>query len=216
MKKLSIFLIPLLVVSMVFAQSETGDWKTRARVGILGNLNTYLAFMDDNDNSGILSPGIGGFMDLQIGKFFALNLSMAYDQVKIDYPTVLTNNIMSLGLNGKIYPLPTLNFKPHLKLGFSVMSFSQENGYFNDSKISSFLTMGLGAEIPINKRLDIIAAVDHHITQDDIDHLPNVEQFLDDEFVSVSLGISYRLGVVKEKEEAPEPIKIEKPEVEEE
>src|SRR6056297_1159623 len=156
MKKLSIFLIPLLMVSMLFAQSETIDWKMKTRVGIQGNINTYLAFIDDNDNGGILSPGLGGFLDYQMNKFFALNLSLAYDQVKIDYPSVLTNNILSVGLNGKIYPVPALNFKPHLKLGFSVMNFSQENGYFADSKTSSFITLGLGAELPINKRLDVI------------------------------------------------------------
>ena len=181
------------------------------QIGLQGNVNYYFAFMDDNDNSGIFSPGVEGFFDMKLNEKLALNISAGYNQIKIDYPTVLTNNLLNLNLRAKYFLFKTEKFSPFVSVGAGVFSFSQDNGTFDGNHTTTQLMGGAGVEIPISNKFNLIPSLSYNITQDDLDHLPNFQYWLDDEYMTVSIGISYKLGGTKEEPVLPEPIKVEKP-----
>lgn len=208
MKKLIFVLTPIFIFNLLFADSTD---EAKMQIGLQGNMNYYFAFMDDNDYDGIFSPGIDAFFDMKLGKKFAVNISAGYNQIKIDYPTELTNNMLCATIKGKYFLFKSKKLSPFIDLGIGAFSFSQDNGYFDDSKTSTRLIGGVGAEIPISNKFNLIPAIDYSITQDDIDHLPNNDDFLDDEYMTVSLGFSYKFGGPKEEAVVPEPVEIEKP-----
>jgi len=211
MKKLIMLIMTVLLANSLFATEQSDDYKMQ--IGINANVNNYLAFLDDNDFKGIISPGVEAFFDYKLFNNFALNFGLGYNQIKIDYDPILTNSLLNATVRGKLFFIRTKRFSPFLNLGMGFFSYSQENGYFTDSKTSTLLTGGLGVEIPINDKMNLITSINHNIAQDDLDHLPNNDSFLDDEFITVSFGVSFKFGKTKKEEVVPEPIIIEKVEV---
>lgn len=204
-------IMTVLLANSLFATEQSDDYKMQ--IGINANVNNYLAFLDDNDFKGIISPGVEAFFDYKLFNNFALNFGLGYNQIKIDYDPILTNSLLNATVRGKLFFIRTKRFSPFLNLGMGFFSYSQENGYFTDSKTSTLLTGGLGVEIPINDKMNLITSINHNIAQDDLDHLPNNDSFLDDEFITVSFGVSFKFGKTKKEEVVPEPIIIEKVEV---
>lgn len=216
MRKLCILLIPLLLLNIIFAEMhETMSWKERSQLGLKVNGNYYLASLDDKDAEGLLSPGFGGFFDYKLSNYFALNLGLEYNQVNMEYPTYqLDNSIITATLKGKFFMYRSKSFNPYIDLGFGLFSFTQENGYTADRLNSLMAIGGLGAEIALSNRINIIPAVNITTTiNEDFDALPNEDHLIDDQYLSPSLGISFKLGgPEKEKPEPEVEEEVEKPE----
>ncbi|MCF7886505.1 MAG: outer membrane beta-barrel protein [Candidatus Marinimicrobia bacterium] len=222
MKKLSALLILLLLVSSVLAgmpgeQTGNVNWKDKTQLGLKVNGNYYLAFMDDEDADGLMSPGFGGFLDYRLTKNLSLNFGLEYNQINLDYPTYqLDNSIINATVKGKFFILRSKSFSPFVDLGLGVFSFTQEKGYFTDRQTSPIATGGLGAEIALSDKINLIPGIAITTTiNEDIDALPNKDHFLDDQYITASLGISFKLGG-KAKKPTPEPEEVkeevEKPE----
>lgn len=212
MKKLTMLLLSLLIVTF-FQPASAGEQtmgQAKMQIGLQGNANYYLATLDDNDYDGLFSPGLGGFIDYRLTKNFALNLSLEYNQVNIDYPAKLTNTLMLAALKGKFFLVRSKSISPFLNLGAGLFSFQQDNGYFTDNRMASLVTGGIGAEIPLSKKINLIPMVNVNSTiNEDLDLPPNSDDLIDDQYLHLNLGISFKLGGPKPKKPAPEPVEEE-------
>ena len=232
MKKLSILLIPVLIVSILFAQpqeSEEMTWKQKTQLGLRVNGNYYLASLDENDYDGLISPGIGGYIDYRLAKHFSIGVGLEYNQLNIDYPQVLENNLIYAYAKGKLFLMRSNKFSPFLDGAVGRLTFTQENNpqAFSGNQAGNLLTGGLGAEISLSERIILTPLVEINTTipdNVDFDLPPNKDHTLDDQYINFSMGISFKLGgpkkpepkeEVEEEVEKPEEI-AEEPEVEEE
>lgn len=194
MRKITLLILCLIIVS--YSAQADMSWKASTKIGLKGNANYYLSFLDDEDAEGQFSPGFGGFIEYQLTNYFALNLSAGYDQVNMTYSNAgdINNHLINGILRGKIFLLGTNSISPFLNLGIGAFSHTQSNG-FSGTKYAGLGLAGLGVEIPLSNRINLVSEINAVSTiRNDLDAPPNKTDLIDDQFVNASLGISIQLG----------------------
>jgi hypothetical protein len=181
------------------------DWCPKIKHGFY--LQTNYLFTDD----GKPGHGFGQFFDYRISKRFYLSFLLGYTElykeILVYDPTVtyrhldLQTNIYMCGLYTKYFLLSDANINPYLNIGASAIAFNQDNGLdqtFNEG----ILTAGLGLEIPLNKKFNLIVSSNYNISHtEDFDREPGMDSFLD-----LSLGFSFNFSCPKPKVVCPQPI----------
>ncbi|MCF7886074.1 MAG: tol-pal system protein YbgF [Candidatus Marinimicrobia bacterium] len=214
MRKMNILLIIVFVTfsTQIFSnEAGYGSWQQRTQLGIQASGNSYLSLSDDQNLTGDIGPGFGGFIDYKINDFFALNLTLDYNQLNFDYPSVLKDDIIVTTIKGKYLLGSSKQFKPYIDAEIGALTFTQDHARgFSGSKTAGVLTAGIGAEIPLSSRINLIPGINFNSTiNEDLDLPPNSKTFLDDQYINFSLGIGVKLGsserdirrVKKEREE---------------
>lgn len=220
MKRISKFFGFILIVCLFFNSisgqfAERKRWLPKTKIGVIGSGNLFVAPLADNHVGGNLGLGMGAFIDYKLNPNWKLNLSLNFHQVNIDYTPELKNSIIYAGLHGKYIFRPYKDVRPFLKAGLGPFSFTQENG-LPDRYYDGMLSLGVGTEFALSKKIDIIPAVNYNIPNSgDIDGSSGLDTYLNFE-----IGLSFALGEKKHKKE-PEKVKesvkkARKPEKEEE
>jgi len=218
MRKSYILLSIILVLNLILAGTPDAYGAGKMQLGLQANGNYYLSFLDDDDAEGKFGPGFGGFINYGVTRHFSLNLDLEYNQVNIDYANELKNNILLGLLKARFHLFRGKMVNPFYNFGLGIFNYSQDNGYFSGTHTAGMFNMGIGAEIPVSKKVNLIPSINLNSTiQEDIDLPPNSKDILDDQYLNFSLGFAYTLGGPKKEKTAykPEPKKVKKVEEEE-
>ena len=203
MKKMSVFLVLLLTLSMVLPASA------QVHVGVFGGLNRANLSFDETDLSSRTAFGFGGVLDYGLGESIALHFEPVFLQkgaeakeedgfdseftFKLTYLEVPVMLKYAFGTNDtKPYVIagPTIGFN----LSAKATAGSEEQDLKDDIKSIDFgLGFGAGVSIPTGNN-SIFVEARYALGLTDINGAPNPEFSIKTKGIQIFAGITFPLG----------------------